>query len=135
MSKRIRVDGRLYEAVEDSDESKIRKVKAVLTGLDADQLVDAWNAYCEWGDDRDSRVLPMSDFDWEFEGYSRLEVAELVHDAGGNFNPGDDYFWIGRGLTSGSKVSDIDMIDLDALAEGMVEAEDPFDVDAAAGLV
>lgn len=134
MGRRIKVDGILYEKVEDYPEGLVDKIVNILRKADTDALVSAWNEGCDWGDDPSSKIWPMDDFDDEFGDEDPREIAEEVWKSGKRFNPFASYFWYERNegrmegtLVTGNTIKDMN-IDYELLAEEMIDAEDGFGI-------
>lgn len=118
--RKIRVDGRLYESV-DGLENEVRKA---LEDLDTDNLVDAWNEFCESPDGfDDDHVYGMGQFDEDFDGMSPLEIAEAVEDT--DFTTDDDYYYYTRnGNLSSTSSPEDNPIDVDWMVSHIVKSKD-----------
>lgn len=136
MSNRIRINGVLFEAIDDEDYPKdlVNDIVKILHDVDIDTLISAWNDACDWGDDSYSKIWSMDDFDDEFEDESPREVAEMIWKAGKRFNPFASYFWyetkedhLDGTIVTGNSVKDLS-VDYNELAKTMIDAEDGFGI-------
>lgn len=85
---RIRIDGRLYESVdEDSFEDAVDEA---IENMDTEDLADLWNAYCSALGREDRQVHPMEDLDDEFSGFTPTKV---VNSLSSGFSVDDDYYY------------------------------------------
>ena len=88
--------------------------KIILKGLYGDDLLNAWNLFCEsckWYDDQ---IFRMEEFNDIFSGLSPLEVADKLYY---NFNSNYDYFRFNAYGYAISSNSLYDWIDFDEMAE------------------
>lgn len=125
MSKRIRMNGILYESLTDSD--RVIAIRETLEDMDIDDLVEIWNNFCENGDGYDEdNLTPMGNFDDEFANISPLEIADMV--IGCNFSSDDDYYYYTRNgnIASTSDPVDDGPIDLDSLVSYINKNNEAF---------
>lgn len=113
--------------VEEPKQSRRDRIKEVLENMDTDALVNLWNEYCDRANYTDDRIYPMESFNDFLYGQTPLAIIACVED--GSLCSHDDYFWLdGLGLYhSANYVGDIDVIDLDDLADYMDEYETSLD--------
>ena len=69
----------------------IEQAKDILIdNLSDDEIIEAYNEYCEYRNDMDSIVYSMYEFDMVTENFTPMELASCV--IYGEFNPSDDWF-------------------------------------------
>lgn len=69
----------------------IEQAKDILIeNLSDDEIIEAYNEYCDYNNDHDSIVYPMDEFDEVTESFTPMELASSV--VYGEFNPSDDWF-------------------------------------------
>ena len=94
-----------------------------------EEIVDAWNFYCDNKEDMDERIEGMEFFNDMFHHLSPLEIIDKVK--GCNFCTGDDYFaFNGYGnLESFSCVEDYSRFSYEELAKYLVDNGDSLTTD------
>ena len=105
------------------------EVLEMLRDMDDYELVAIHNEYCDEVNYVDDRIYSMGEFDelYCMDGKSPLDV---IRDAfNGSFNPNDDWFrWNGYGNLESTDRPE-DWMDLDDIADYIVENDEDFDND------
>lgn len=128
MGRKIRVNGRLYEAMGGSS-TKEERIVDYLEGASDTDLLYAWKNYCsEYNPD--GEVFEMDDFSEVFEMRDDGPWEAVRAAYYGDFRPTDEYFWF-DGYGNLESANDLGKagIDVEEIAEYCVEHNDPVNDD------
>lgn len=129
MKNRIKVNGVLYEAVGDDD---VRTgLTKLLKDLDADDLIVAYNNYCDNSNDSDSHIFQMDELNDVLEDKDPMEIVNMCFN-GDHFNPNEDWFWFDgyANLESAGNVPGLP-IEIDDMVDFMIDDDDDLEVEGA----
>lgn len=108
-------------------QSRRDRIKEVLEDMATEEVVNLWNEYCDRTYYTDDKVYPIESFNDFLSGQTPLAIVGIVEE--GSVCSTDEYFWMdGLGhFHSADYADEIDVIDLDDLAEYMNDYETSLD--------
>lgn len=120
---------RLFVPDDADDEETMTEDQVVeqVEQLPDEELVEAWNTCCENGNDPDSMIFSMDDFEEITGGIGKYELLRMAFY--GTFNPNDDWFGFngyGNLVSFGYEARLCDRIDAREIAKDYLEDPTPY---------